>query len=105
MTKADFIQMKKEDASRYNVVPSIKDRLVLNEGWYIYNLVRHVRNIEYHTGKGGWHKFARLWNKYQYKRLSLKLNITIYPGTIGGGNSHIPCRRIYSYWKKLPHRA
>ncbi|WP_033886686.1 serine acetyltransferase [Bacteroides faecichinchillae] len=86
MTKEEFKTILKEDLARYgNKRPGMKDRLVNNESWFLYNIVRHIRYQEYHMNKPGWHKLAYFYHWYLYKRLSLKLHITLYPGTISGG--------------------
>lgn len=86
MTKKELVDVLSQDSARYNgKCPSFKDWLVRNESWFIYNLVRHVRYQEYHRNKRGWHKLAFYYHWYLYKKLSLKLHITLYPGTIGSG--------------------
>lgn len=81
-----FIKRLNEDKLRYNgSIPTLKDRIVNNESWYIYKLIKHVRLQEHHKGKRGWHKLAYWYHWYRYKKLSLKLHITLYPGTIDGG--------------------
>lgn len=86
MTKNELNNILQEDLARYSGnVPKLKDWFVCNESWYIFHLVKHVRYIEYHQGKSGWHKIANIYHRFLYKRLSLKLQISIYPGTIAGG--------------------
>ncbi len=85
MTKEEFKEVLRQDLARYEKRPGIKDKLVCNESWYLYHIVKDMRYIEYHRDKGCWHKVAVLYYWYRYKRLSLKLNITIYPGSIAGG--------------------
>lgn len=65
--------------------PGLKDRILHNEVWYIYRYIRHLRYVEYHKGKQGWHKLAFLYHWYKYKHLGFKLHFTIYPGTCGPG--------------------
>lgn len=85
ISKNELLRRLSDDAFRLDKIPSFKDWLVNNEGWYLYNLIRHIRYQEYHLGRTGWHKFAYLYHWYRYKQLSLKLHITIYPNTIDGG--------------------
>lgn len=86
MNKEELNEMLLQDLARYGgVSPSFKDWLVNNESWFIFHLVKHVRYQEYHQNKSGWHKFAYLYHWYIYKKLSLRLHITIYPGTVLGG--------------------
>lgn len=86
MTKGTLKNLLSEDRKRYNDnPPTFKDWIVNNESWYLYNLVRHIRFQEYHQGKSDWHRIAYWFHWYRYKRLSLMLHITLYPGTIKGG--------------------
>lgn len=79
-------QVLKADLMRFNNrKPNLKDLILCNEIWYIYHLIRHIRLIEYYQDKGFIYKFHYLWHFWRYKRLSYRLHITIYPGTIGPG--------------------
>ncbi len=85
-TRKDLKIVLKADLSRYNGRrPNIKDWILKNESWYIYNYIRHLRYIEYHINKRGIHKIAYLYHFYKYKRLGFTLKMAIYPGTIGPG--------------------
>lgn len=87
MTKRELKEVLQRDLERYEgKAPSLKDRLVNNEGWFVYHLIKHIRYMEYHIcNKGAWHKLAYFGHWYCYKRLSMRLHITIYPGTIDTG--------------------
>jgi serine O-acetyltransferase len=86
ITRKEFVERLEADKRRIRGdVPSFMDWLVNNESWYLYQLIKCVRHQELHLGKGGWHKLAYLYYWYCYKRLSLKLHITLYPETVGGG--------------------
>lgn len=86
MTLSELKSKLEQDAMRYNgKLPSFKDWVVNNESWYLYNLVRHVRFVEYHKNKGGYHKLAHLYHWFKYKKLSLRFHITLYPGSVAGG--------------------
>lgn len=86
MTKQELKKIFQQDIARYGGRrPSLKDWFVHNESWYLYHIVEYVRYMEYHKGKGGWHRLAFLYYWYKYKGFSLKLHITLYPGTIDGG--------------------
>lgn len=86
MTKKELRTRLREDLNRRNgYIPSLKDWVVNNEIWYLHHLVRHIRYLEYHRGKSGWHKLAYWYHWYRYKQLSFKLHITLYPGTTDGG--------------------
>ena len=44
-----------------------------------------MRLIEFYQGKFFFYRINYLWHVWRYKRLSHKLHIIIYPGTIGPG--------------------
>ena len=72
-----------EDLKRFdNYKPTLKDRILHNEVWYIYHYIRHLRYVEYYQDKN---KLKFLWHFFWYKRLGFKLRMTIYPNTIGPG--------------------
>lgn len=72
-----------EDIKRFdNHRPTLKDRILHNEVWYIYHYIRHLRYVEYYQDKN---KLKFLWHFFRYKRLGFKLRMTIYPNTIGPG--------------------
>lgn len=86
MTRHDFEQILAEDAARSdNYRPSLKDKLLSNESWYIFHFIRHLRYVEYYKEKGALYKILYLYHFLKLKRLSFKLHITIYPNTIAGG--------------------
>lgn len=86
MTKQELEIMLKDDLNRFGGKrPGIKDRILHNEVWYIYEYIRHLRMVEYHGSKGGWHKMSFLYHWYRYKHLGFKLHMTIYPNTCGAG--------------------
>ncbi len=85
-TKEEFKEYLLADLARFgDSVPRWKDWILHNESWYIWHYVRHIRYIEYHKDKKGWHKLAFFYHWYKYKHLGFKLNFTIYPNTIGPG--------------------
>ena len=72
-----------DDLKRFgNKKPTIIDRILHNEVWYIFHYIRHLRYVEYYKDKN---KLLFLWHFFWYKRLGFKLRMTIYPGTIGPG--------------------
>lgn len=85
-TKKELNSYLQSDLSRFNnKKPTIFDWMVKNECWYVYYLIKHIRYIEYYQEKKGLHKIPFYIHWFIYKRLSFKLHITIYPGTIGSG--------------------
>lgn len=65
--------------------PGLKDRLLHNEVWYIWQYIKHMRYIEYYQNKGGMLKLLYLWHWVKLKKLQFKLHFAIYPNTIGAG--------------------
>jgi len=85
-TKQDLRFYLDEDLKRYgDKAPNLKDRLLHNEAWYIFHLVRHLRYVEYYMNCKSKRHPLFLWHFFRYKRLSFKLHITIYPNTVGAG--------------------
>lgn len=86
MTREELKEILKQDLERYgNTPPTFKDWFVGNESWFIFHLIRHVRYQEYYGSKKGIYRLMYIYHWLKYKRLSLKLHITIYPGTVAGG--------------------
>lgn len=86
MTKKELQDIISADLNRYaEKRPGLKDRLLHNEAYYIWKYIEHMRFIEYHQDKSGWHKIAYLWHWYKFKHLQFKLHIAIYPNTVDGG--------------------
>lgn len=82
-TKDDLKYCLSEDLKRFdNKKPTLKDWFLHNESWYIFHYIRHLRYVEYYQGRN---KLLFLWHFFRYKRLGFKLNMTIYPNTIGPG--------------------
>ena len=65
--------------------PSIKDLILHNERYYIWQYIYHMRRIEKYQGMNGIYKLPYLWHWYKLKRLQFKLHFAIYPNTIGPG--------------------
>jgi len=75
-----------EDLQRFgSKLPTFKDLLLHNEGWYIYHYIRYLRYVEYYQNKSGIYRLFFLWHFFRYKRLGFKLRFTVYPGTVGPG--------------------
>lgn len=83
-----FREYFKQDRERYTSqigggrVPNLKDRILCNEHYYIYNYIRELRYVEWYRERN---KLLYLWHYYLYRKLQYKLRIVIYPGTIGPG--------------------
>ena len=74
-----------QDMDRFEKVPSLIDRLLNNEVYYIYHYIRHLRYIEYYQKRSGLYKLLFLYHWYCYKHLGFRLKMAIYPNTIGQG--------------------
>ena len=85
MTKKELRSILADDLLRFGKRPGIKECILHSEVWYIYNYIRHLRYIEYHKNKRGWHKVAYLYHFYRYKRLGFDLKFIIYPYTVASG--------------------
>lgn len=86
MTKKELHDILSADLKRFaGKRPGLKDRLLQNEAYYLWNYIKHMRYIEYHQDKSGWHEFAFFWHWYKFKHLQFKLHLAIYPNTIGEG--------------------
>lgn len=84
--KKELHRFLHEDLKRFgDNRPNIKDRFLHNESWYIFQLIRHLRHMEYYINCKSRKHPLFLWHLYWYKRLSFKLHITIYPNTVGPG--------------------
>ena len=82
MNKKELKVYLKADLGRFGCKPTLKDRILHNEVWYIFHYIRHLRYVEYYQDKN---KLKFLWHFFWYKRLGFKLRMTIYPNTIGPG--------------------
>ena len=48
MTKTELSECLNADLRRFVHKPTLKDRILHNEVWYIYNYIRHLRYVEYY---------------------------------------------------------
>ena len=88
--KHDLNYYLTEDKKRFASRPTVLDRILHNEKWYIYHYLRHLRFVEYYMNlrNGGSkysYQFPFLYHWFKYKRLGFKLKFTIYPNTTGPG--------------------
>jgi len=74
-----------DDARYEGKLPSVKDFILRNEGWFLYHYVKRMRYVEYYQDKRGIFRLAYLYHFLRYKRMGFKLNMCIYPGTVGPG--------------------
>lgn len=86
MNRKELDYILDEDLKRFDGKrPALKDWFLHNEVWYIYKYILHLRYVEYHKNKKGWHRIAFLYHWFKYKRLGFRLHFTIYPNTCNGG--------------------
>lgn len=85
-TRADLSIYLKADIARYgNKPPTIIDRILKNEKWYIWQYIRALRHVEFYINTGKKKSICFLFWWCRYKHLSFKTHITIYPNTCGEG--------------------
>ncbi len=86
-SREDLNYYLNEDLKRFdNKKPTLKDRIVKNESYFIYHYIKRLRYVEYHKNKDGFiHKLLYLYNFIIYKRLCFNLKIDIKPGNCGPG--------------------
>lgn len=83
-SKADLNNVLQADLARFDGrKPTIKDWLVKNECWYIWQYMKALRHVEYHLNTG--HKLRYLWCFFWYKRMCFDLKIDIKPNNLGAG--------------------
>lgn len=86
--KKDLKQYLEQDFKIFKDSPvTIKDFILKNERWYIYHFIKHLRMTEYYINKysGGGGKLQMLFHLFWLKYFSRKMNLTIYPNTVGPG--------------------
>lgn len=84
LTKDDLNNYLAADLSRYEgYKPNIKDRIVKNEGWYIWRYMKVLRKLEYHLNTN--HKLLYWIYYFIYRRLCFDLKIDIKPNNVGSG--------------------
>lgn len=93
MTKDELRHNIALDLARFGgKKPRLKDRILHNEMWYIWNYIEHMRFIEFHESINSgnpfvksYHKIAAVYHWYKLKHLQFKLHLAIYPNTLGPG--------------------
>lgn len=83
-SKNDLKYYLKEDLKRFdNKKPNIKDWILHNEVWYIYQYIKNLRYLEYYLNTNN--RILYLFYFFLYKRMCFKLKIDIKPNNIGPG--------------------
>lgn len=83
--KADLKRYLHSDLDRYDNKPKIKDWILHNEKWYIWQYIKALRFVEYYLNTKGKRDLRFLLWWYRLKHLGFKLRYTIYPNTIDEG--------------------
>lgn len=86
--RKDLKQYLEQDFKRFKDSPvTIKDFILGNECWYIYHFIKQLRMTEYYINihRGGVGKLLMLFHLFGLKYFSKKMNLTIYPNTVGPG--------------------
>ncbi|MBQ9664947.1 MAG: serine acetyltransferase [Bacteroidaceae bacterium] len=92
-SKDDLKQYLEADRARFDNLPNLKDWILQNEKWYIYQFLSHLRYVEYYKNKLSLESSVRrfllympfAWHWFRYKRLGAKLHFVIRPNTCGSG--------------------
>lgn len=70
------------DLARYgNCPPKIKDYILKNEKWYIWQYIKALRHVEYYINTKKKNSIGFIFWWYRYKKLCFLTHITIYPNT------------------------
>lgn len=82
--RQDLKDFLSEDLKRYNnEKPTIKDWILKNEKWYIWQYIKTLRHLEFHLNNK--HKLRYLYWFFRYKRMCYDLKIDIKPNNLGPG--------------------
>jgi len=73
------------DSDWYGKVPNLKDRILKNEKWYIWQYVKSLRHVEYYINTNQRNSLRFLYWWYKYKHYGFITHITIFPNTCGKG--------------------
>ena len=84
-TKSDLQEWLALDLARYgDEKPTIADRILHNEKWYLWQYVKALRHVEYHMNKGR-RGLLFYWWWYRYKHLGARTRCKVSPNTTGPG--------------------
>lgn len=89
-SKKDLLFYLAEDAKMLKSKPKLKDKILKNENWYCYQLIRCLRYVEYYknTRKSKMDIIKTLlysWSMFKYKRLCWRTHAYIAPNSCGPG--------------------
>lgn len=87
LSKEDLYKFLTEDKKRFlkTGMPTIKDLILHNEKWYIWQYIKALRHVEFYINNNKKCDVRFLYWWYRYKRYGFKTHITIYPNTCEEG--------------------
>lgn len=86
LSREEYLSFRRADAERNHMGRPLKQWLSANDNYYIHKQLRTLRRVEYHRGQRGLlHRLLYLWNYLKLRRLILRTEIMMFPGTIGPG--------------------
>lgn len=86
--RQDLKYFLSEDLKRYNnEKPNIKDWILKNEKWYIWQYIKTLRHLEFHLNNKN--KLRYLYWFFKYKRMCYDLKIDIKPNNLEIGRAHV----------------
>lgn len=85
--KKDLKEYLKRDRERYGVKFSVVHPLIYSETYAVYNYLKTLRHLELYLNmpKNLYSRICYWFYWLKHRRLSLKMNITIAPNTLGKG--------------------
>lgn len=84
-SKLGLKQFLEADLSRYSKKPTIIDRILKNEKWFIFKYLVALRHVEYYINTNKKYDIRYYYWWYMYKHYGFKTHITIFPNTCGKG--------------------
>ena len=84
-TKSELQEWLALDLGRYGAEkPTLTDRILHNEKWYLWQYVKALRHVEYHMNKSRRGLLFYFW-WYRYKHLGARTHCKVSPNTTGPG--------------------
>lgn len=83
-TRKDLYSCLERDYERMDSTPKLRDILVCNVSWYIWNYIKALRHVEYCLNNGLKGVYFWFWWLI-YRRIGFKMKYFIAPNTTGPG--------------------
>ncbi len=99
-TKADYKNYRQQDDERNGNFSFMREYFTLNDATYVHWLIRTLRRVEYYKANhSGLRIFPYVWNWFLLRRLVIKTDIFVCPGSVEAGLvlMHPGFRRIPAY--------